>query len=98
MTESLRFNVALEMTSLHSNPIQDGQLDRNAKYLLVEVGSILGACCTSRNDNGQHTWGATKTAEVGTGSSGGKSAVHPEDDSTANASVRTPPSNRVIDD
>ena len=62
------------------------------------ISLLHGTYRASKSEIVQLTWGATKIAEVAVGSSGGKGAVHPEDDNIANASVRTPPSNRVIDD
>lgn len=50
------------------------------------------------NHNLNHTSGATKTTETAAGLSGDRIGVHPEDESTANASVRTPPANSVIEE
>lgn len=44
------------------------------------------------------TWGATRTADAAKGFEGAKIGVHPADDRIAKASVRIPPSSRVIDE
>lgn len=44
------------------------------------------------------TCGAAKTARACAGFSGIKIGVHPSEESNASASVRTPPSSRVIDE
>ena len=71
------------------------KLDQN--YMFCQVNG-LNMVRSFRHEDVQLTWGATKTAEVGAGLSGGAIALHPEEDNTANASVRTPPSKRVMDD